>query len=213
VKEDKENESCCEDNKTGGSCSCSSVEDNSKAPVVKRIHKIIICLVVLIAAVSIVTFRTVEANGSNTESDAAVYTLGQLAAVVTPHVEDVAQPEQILGEYLESLDDLNSVAVEKDVVFVFIPAFDNDMVAEETKKAIDEAQEIFAGNDITLGLYTMSYDSTDYAEIVAAKIELPVVFVLTKGTGSIILPGRDIDVNMLLQAYLACCDSSSGCCP
>jgi len=216
MQETKNNEPCCEKNNAAPSCSCLSDERDGSKPVGRKPLKVIICLVVLLAAVSIVGYRTIGARNNSScivSNNTAAFTFGQPASKPMPSKENPIPVGQNLGEDLKSLNELNTVAVNKDAVFVFIPASGNVLIDDTTKTAITEAQQALIRNKITVGLYTLSCDSPDYSKI-TQQAELPAIFVARKGAKAVLIPGSNVNVKTLLQAYQACCDAaSSGCCP
>ena len=212
MKEITNNEPCCEKNSTDTSCSCSCSlggDDRGKS-VRRKAPKMVICLVVLLAAVSIVAFKVTTTSGSS--SDAAAFDFGKAASAFMSSEGNNTQAKLNFGEYLGSFSELNTVAINNDVVFVFIPASGNDLIDDTTRAAVVEAQQILINNNNTVGLYTLSHDSTDYSRF-ANQVELPVIFVARKGASAALAPARNVSANTLLQSYLACCDTSSGCCP
>ena len=214
MNEKQGNESCCGKNSSDASCSCLSNESDSLKPDGRKMPKVIICLVVLLAVISIVAFKVIGSESSNAiaVNDTATFRIEKTAwGVASPDV-DTVQAEQILGESLESLGKLNTVAMDYDVVFIFIPDTGNAIASDTTKAAITETQKILADNNIPAGLFTLSYDSADYSGI-SGQVELPVILVATKGAGAILVPGNNVNANILLQAFLSCCDTSTGCCP
>jgi hypothetical protein len=115
-----------------------------------------------------------------------------------------------IGEYLESLSDLNRVALSQDAVFIFIPRDKNELVNEQTIKAAFSAKKILKDNRITLGLYTLSAGSPDYAGI-SRQVQAPAILVATKGKGMAAVTG-DITESKLLQAFVNT-SRAGGCCP
>jgi len=153
-----------------------------------------------------------NANSSVASNEAAAFDFGQAVIKTTLTEDNMVQANQRIGEYVKSLNELNTVAVNDDAVFVFIPGSGNAPVDDTTITAVFSAQQSLKRADISAGLYTLSDDSTDYSEI-AKRVELPVILVARKGSGAIITPGSNVDEIALLQAYLACCDTGSSCCP
>ena len=115
-----------------------------------------------------------------------------------------------IGEYLESLSDLNKVALSQDAVFIFIPRDKNEAVQEQTNSAVLAAQKTLKNNDITLGLYTLSVNSPDYSGI-SKQVQAPAILVASKGRGIAAVSG-DITESKLLQAFMAS-SRAGGCGP
>ena len=209
MNETENNEQCCEINSTDPSCSCVPDECDCGKPAGRKMPKAIICLVVLLAVISIVTYKVTSTSASS--NDAMAFDFGQMVSETAPSEGGLPQAGQNLGEYLETLNELNTVALDNDVVFVFIPDSGNILADSTTKAAITEAKQTLEDSKIKVGLYTLSCDSPDYSAI-AGQVELPIVFVSRKDASATTIPGSEVNVDALLQAYLACCDTSSGCC-
>lgn len=126
-----------------------------------------------------------------------------------------------IGETLESLDSLNSVALNRDAVFVFIPASDTTPADDKTVTAVDAVRQTLESNRIVLGLYTLSTGSPDYHGI-SARVQAPAILVACKGRGMVAVDG-EMTENKLLQAFMAAsgaagcgtskCSSSGPACP
>jgi hypothetical protein len=144
-------------------------------------------------------------------SNAMAFDFGQMVAETPAPMAGPILAAINLGEYLDALNELNTVALDNDVVFVFIPDSGNALVDSTTKAAITEAKQTLENSNVKVGLYTLSCESPDYP-VIAGQVELPIVFVSRKDASATTIPGSDVSVDALLQAYLACCDTSSGCC-
>jgi hypothetical protein len=136
--------------------------------------------------------------------------------------ESTATPENVVaaepakgtrkvGDDLESLGELNTVALNKDAVFVFIPTLKSELADDNTNAALLAAQKTLKSNNITAGLYTLATSSPDYANI-SAQIQAPAVLVMSKGRGSVAVSGGDVTESLLLQAYTAS-SRAGGCGP
>jgi len=218
MKETQNNEPCCEKNNAAPSCSCLADERDGGKPVGRKSLKVIICLVVLLAVVSIVGYRTLDARNNScciVPNDKASFNFQQLASASTSSKADAILAGQKFSDDLKSLNELNTVAVDKDAVFIFIPESGNIVIDDTTKTALIEVQQGLKGHNITIGLYTLLRDAPDYSEI-AKQVKLPIILVARKGSGVVTIPGSNVNKTSLLQA-LAACDSSAGgsssCCP
>jgi len=217
MQETKHSDPCCEKNNADPSCSCLADKRDGDKPVGRKSLKMIICLVVLLAGASIVGYRALGARNNScciVPNNTAAFTFGQLTPASAPSKADAMQAKQNLGEDLKSLNELNTVAVDKDAVFIFIPDSGNVLIDDTTKTAIIEVQQGLKDRNITVGLYTLLRDAPDYSEI-AKQVRLPTILVLRKGSGAVVIPGNNVNKSTLLQAFLACCDSSAGsssCC-
>jgi hypothetical protein len=168
-------------------------------------------MVVLLAVVGIVGYKTIYTS-SAVSNDTAAFAFGKPALETSSPKGNTIKAEQKFGEYVESLDELNTVAVDKDAVFVFIPRSRYALVDDKTKTAIYEVQRYLKRSDVAIGLYTLSCDSPEYTEI-TKNTQLPAILLARKGASAVMISGSNVDEYKLLQAYLACCDTSSGCCP
>ena len=211
MKETEKNEPCCEKNNASPSCQCSSNDSDCGKPAGRKLSKVIICLVVLLAAISITAFRAVNA-GNNSNNDTATFGFGQSSFNPTLSKGNSFSAEQNLGEYLGSLADLNAVAMDNDTVFVYIPASGNVSIDNATKTAVIKFQQDLKNNNITAGLYTLWHESLEYTNI-ARQVELPIFFIASKGASAVTIPAKNVDEYTLYQAFQACCDPSPGCCP
>ena len=207
-------------------CDCGKPSGNTKA-------KAIVCLIVLLAIGGIFVYKA--KNGKQTapvntatafaapvanevnEQKPAVSTIDKQEPVVKP-VED----NKKVGEFLDSLATLNKVAVDKDAVFVFIPAKESGIVSKEITDAIASAEQKIKSKGVNIGLYTLQSSSPEYANI-AAQLTLPGMLVMSKGRSVGAVSGG-ITEEKILQAYVAssraggcgpsgCGPSSSGCGP
>jgi 5-hydroxyisourate hydrolase-like protein (transthyretin family) len=203
--EDVKSEGC------GPGCSCGKPPENKKA-------KVAICMVVLLAICGIFVYKAMSAKQSApaiTEAAFAAPILNQ-ATGQEPAVKVVVDTKQV-GEFIDSLASLNTVAANQDAVFVFVPASDNEIVSKETLNAIVSAEQKLKSSDIKLGLYTLRFSpSKEYASI-ASQLTLPAVLVMSKGKGMGTVSG-EITETTILQAYVASsraggCGPSSSCSP
>jgi len=221
-------DSGCENTNADPSCSCVPNKCDCATPASRKAPKIIISLVVLLAVVSIVTYKmTAKPDIKNSKSFyvapknfinsrffpygsvAVDFTLGKPSLETTTANGNTIQAEQNLGSYVVSLDELNIIAADSDVVFVFIPGPGNSLIDDTTKNAIFEIHDGLKKSNATIGLYTLWYDSPDYLKIVK-QTKIPAIIIARNGKGTITLPGSNINEYMLFQAYLKA--ATMGCC-
>ena len=207
----------------GPGCACGTPSGSRKA-------KMAVSLFVLLTVASIFIYKAATAQDNASNSTAATNGLAFAFAQPTtspvpeaaPQPSTLAMPEAVkagqkVGVYLESLGDLNKVAINQDAVFVFIPAPKNDLADDKTNTAVLAAQRTLKSSKVTLGLYTLRASSPDYASI-SAQVQAPAILVATKGKGMTAVSG-DVTEDKLLQAFMAtsraggCGPSSSGCGP
>ena len=228
----------------GPGCDCSKPSGNNKL-------KAVICIVVLVAVVSVFAYKEMNkqdvpvddttsafaapvAEDSQQKQDNLAIDKQEPAAAVAGN-EAVSQPvdeqnaavkttvkeKKGVGAYLDSLAALNTVAVNQDAVFVFLPAKDSDLVSKDITDAITSAQKkIIEATGAKLGLYTLQASSQEYANL-ASQLSLPGMLVISKGRGMGAVSGG-ITENKILQAYVTssraggcgpsgCGPASSGC--
>ena len=155
---DSENDIVC-----GPGCNCGKPLGNKKA-------KAIVCLVVLLAACSILVYKTKSTKQitlSDTKTVFAAPTTNQIneQAIIVPTIDkqDSAvksvEDKTKIGEYLDSLSLLNKVAINQDAVFVLVPAKQDEIVNKETIDAIASAEQKLKSSKISIGLYTLRFNS------------------------------------------------------
>ncbi|HUU40142.1 MAG TPA: hypothetical protein VMW42_04300 [Desulfatiglandales bacterium] len=145
--------------------------------------------------------------------------------VVQPKTQDAAEKKPPkatvkIGEYMESLSDLNKVALSQDAVFIFIPRAKDEAVQSEANEAVVAAQQSLKRSNIKVGLYTLSTNSPDYTGI-EKQVQTPAILVVTKGRGMAAVSG-ELTETKLLQTFIATsraggcgpssCSPSSGVC-
>jgi len=239
MNETENNKPCCGEGSDAISCSCSSEGYKRAKPLRRNVLKMAFCLVVLIAAVSIIAFKVVSIDNENSsdnsgdvafaltqpdsentalldgdtiqpeqDTDEVLDTFDEPAPVTT----ETDQPEQNLGEYLGLFDDLNIVAFDADAVCVLIPLPENELIDDTVKSTIIKFQQDLEESYFTLDLFTLACDSPDYP-VISRQLELPAVLVAVKGASTVPISCSDVNEYTLYQAFQACCDTSSGCCP
>ncbi len=165
---------------------CGPECDCSK-PAGNKKFKVVACLVVLLAVVGI------------------------FVAVGEEISEQPVEEKNSVGKFLDSLASLNTVAVNQDSVFVFLPAKESVVISKDTTDVIASAeQKIEKAAGIKIGLYTLKSDSPDYANI-AAQLSLPGMLVMSKGRGMGTVSGG-ITEDKIMQAYVASA-RAGGCGP
>jgi len=183
--------------------------------------KIAVSVLVLLAVASIFIYKAVAAKdnaaGNAAAKGGAAFAFAEPAPSTVPEAAthpsaaatpDAAKAGQKVGEYLESLSDLNKVAVSQDAVFVFIPAPKNDRADDKTNAAMLAVQRTLKSSNITLGLYILPTRSPDYSGI-SAQVQAPAILVACKGKGMAAVSGEVTEAK-LLQAFVAV-SSAGGC--
>ncbi len=204
----------------GPGCNCGAPSSGGKV-------KAAICLVVLLAVAGIIAYKAFsgrQQDGSNTAAGSEDgFTTA--AAAQNPALEkessaqDRGEPNKAapsardgtrIGEYLESLSELNKVALDQDVVFVFIPAKRDEVASDATRAAVLSGQRTLNSSNIEVGLYTLQTASPDYSQI-SSQVQLPAVLVAYKGRGMSAVSG-EVTETRLLQSFMAV-SRAGGCCP
>jgi len=193
----------------GPGCDCGT-------PAKGRTMKVVGSLIVLLAVGGIFIYKA-STTQQNPPNDAAAksgsaFNLGPAASNAQPGSDSQSSEvaKSIIGEYLESLGALNQVALDEDVVFVYIPAKSDEPVSSKTNDAILAAQQTLGRNNIRLGLYTLPTSSPDYSSL-SAQVQSPAILIAIKGKGMSAVSG-DVTETKLLQAYTAAA-SAGGCGP
>lgn len=202
----------------GPGCDCSATPAG-------RGMKMAISLLVLVAVVGVLLYKAWSAkqtaSNDTATGGASAFAVGQAAPEAVSGT--AAQPKgpngagaQVsnatgkIGDYLESLSDLNKVAQSQDAVFIFLPSAKNESVQDRTNAAVLAAQKTLKTNNITLGLYTLRAGSPDYPTI-SRQVQTPAILVASKGKGMAAVSG-DVTETKLLQAFVAS-SSAGGCGP
>jgi len=214
----------------GPGCDCSKPPKRSRA-------KIVVPVVVLLAAAGILGYKLLGPKPTIAEPTAASYTNNSacIPAVTNAVVPEQANPSQQtetvpavkktapklvattvqVGESLASLASLNTCAMDKDAVLILIPAKDDAKVARATADVVTESQKAIEDQGIKVGVYTLSSGSPEYANL-AAQVTIPGLLVMSKGKGAAGVKG-DLTKDKIIQAFVASSRAGgcgpSGCAP
>jgi len=182
----------------GPGCDCGKPAGSNKM-------KLAISLLALLVAGGIIAYKMTNAKaGAPASNNAAFATIGQPSGQGNG-----------AGETLDSLNSLNEKAVDKDAVFICIPAPGGDgTVKKETAEAINAVMKDLKANKVDAAMYTLKPGSPDYARL-TAKPTPPEVMVISKG-GSAVMVAGVLTQTELMQAYVAStrsggCGSGSAC--
>ncbi|MFZ2658538.1 MAG: hypothetical protein WAX69_26635 [Victivallales bacterium] len=180
--------------------------------------KIIVCLVVLIAAGIVLGrgYLKKSAESKNKPNEAFAVTIPTSKTVPAQIVKEQAKASdkkqekpKLWGEPLGSLESLNKVAGDVDAVFIFISGKAEDKNAAITKE-IENAAGKFQAKGSTITAYTLLNVSKDYEQI-TKQVPAPCVLAMVKGKGMSTV-SDDITEAKLLQA-LVTASRPSGCGP
>lgn len=180
--------------------------------------KIAISLIALVGVVGILAYKYINSSSASNETadpQNSMFSIAQAARNTDGQSLNVmgissSTSSDKIGEYIESLSDLNKVALNQDAVFIFIPHGNNEMVQPQTGESVVAAQKTLKKSNITLGLYTLSVGSPDHTGI-SRQVKTPAFLIASKGRGMVAVNG-DITETKLLQGFIAA-SSKGGCCP
>ena len=194
----------------GAGCACNTAVTTS------RIRWIIGAVILVIVAVLVVRAVT-KTNGAtvsaSTDGFAAFPAAKQApdsgaadASVVTwtPALSDTVVLKEI-----SAISDLNAVAGDTNVVFVYLT--DKNGSAKPPLTAMQSTMKTLSPQGIKLGLFALRTDSSDYAPI-STQMSVPGVMVMVKGKGMSAVSG-EITETKLIQAFVAASNTGGGCGP
>jgi hypothetical protein len=191
----------------GPGCGCNAAAPSSRI-------RWIIGVVVLLAAGALVARAMVKDNSAPAVPGFA--TLATTDETTSPAALDADDASTVVKE-IGAISDLNAVAVDKDMVFIFLPGQMEPSGKAPTSQMIGAARTIQA-KGLKTGLFTLKTDSLDYKQITAQETA-PGVLAMVKGRGMKAVSGEITEIK-LVQAYVAAssaggCGPSagSGCCP
>ena len=204
----------------GPGCDCGSPSGSGRA-------KLAISLVVLLAVAGIIAYKAFS-GGRQDASNAVAgreegFTIAAAAQNATLEKESSAQdrgePDKAapsvkgdtrIGKYLESLSELNKLALDQDAVFIFVPGKKDEVASDTTRTAVLSAQKTLNSKGIRVGLYTLQTTSPDFSAM-SSQFQVPAILVACKGRGMGAVSG-EVTETKLLQAFIAS-SRAGGCCP
>ena len=208
----------------GAACdgpSCESGCGRDGLPVGNRHVRTVILLAVGLAALALVARGILKSPGSTADGSLQSFTRSPVPADVAgaepggatadPVSDDVALG--VWGVPLDSFAALDSVAADKDAVFVLLSAGD-DSGAKDAATQVEAAARKIMSRGPRIGLHTLKTDSADYARL-AKQTAAPRVLAMSKGCGSTMVSG-EITEAKLMEAFItasrpSACGASSGC--
>ncbi len=205
-------DSCCE---PGCSCGASSVGKGVRI-VISLIALLLVAGIVLYkvsAAKTAVAVNPSIASGPASSMIATASDASPAANEPSPASPSSKTPlasSGRIGESLDSLKDLDTTAPIRDVIFVYIPGRRNETIPDQTIDAVHSAKRVFEKNRLTLGLYTLRFESLDYPGL-SQVTTTPAVLVRTKGRKTAFV-SEGITESKLLQAFTTL-SRGGGCCP
>ena len=194
----------------GAGCACNTAEPTS------RIRWIIGAVVLVVVAVLVVRAVT-KTNGASVSAStdgfaafpAASQTPDSSASVVPVTKEAPAASDAVEMKEISAISDLNAVAGDTNVVFVFVS--DKNGSAKPPKTEMQSALKTLKPQGIKVGLFALRTDSSDYAPI-STQMSVPGVVVMVKGKGMSAVSG-EITETKLIQALVAASNAGGGCGP
>jgi len=127
--------------------------------------------------------------------------------------KDVAERESesaLWGDPLKSLASLNTVAMDKDAIFVLLLG-KHEREVRAIRKEIDAAARKIMSRGAVLAAYTLDRHAEGYAEV-AQQAPPPCVLAMVKGRGMAVARSP-VTEEELLQAYVAASRPMGGCGP
>jgi hypothetical protein len=214
---------CCPSAEGRASSCCNPVEPSQKR------NKALVSAIIILAAIAVGAYSLFRGNSAQSYTTAPVKSFSAgLTEVPTTAAENTSQskaqtkPQEVsLNRVLDSLKPLDTLAADKDVVFVVLHA-----EAQNAPSAIPQQVGTVANNlwksGQRIAVFTLKSTSPDHSRLVRhfSVNTLPCVVVLGRqGTASAV--SGDISEARLYQAFVsaskpgACCPSPStaACCP
>jgi hypothetical protein len=128
--------------------------------------------------------------------------------------EETTQKDQteaaLWGEPLNTIKTLNTVAMDKGGVFVFLPGT-NQAQTDAIRTVIEKTAEKAKSRGTVIGAYILNNTSQEYLQI-SSKSPAPCVLVMVKKAGASVVSG-EITEEKLLQALITASRPASSCCP
>jgi hypothetical protein len=191
----------------GPGCNCGTSGISKKG-------KIIICLVIAIAAAIVLAHGFIQkAEAQNDSGQSALEIAGET------NLTDSSP----WGNPIESLAYLSEVASQKDAIFLYLPIKGQGQ-DENIKKEIQSAATKAQSKGTTTAFFALDEGSEDYAQL-TSQVSAPFVLVMVKGCSLGTVPANiseasgmdvvsgDISEENLLYALVAATRPSVGCCP
>jgi hypothetical protein len=166
---------------------------------------VIICLVVAIAAAIVLANSVMQKAETGADGGLNAFTAKSLVAEKTSPQTDQAN-SSLWGKPLESLASLNELAVQKDAVFLYLPA-KGQRPDESVKKEIEAAAGKAQSQGTKMAFFVFDESSVDYAPV-TSQVPAPCVLAMVNGTGNSVATTNITEGN-LLQSLVAASRPSS----
>jgi len=201
----------------GPGCGCNATTTPGKS-------RWVIGTIVLAAAGVMVVQAMIKSNGASTQTSAPAF--ASLAASQTPASESgsatnsgaaVPAAETSVGTSIGALAELNTVALNTDAVFIFLPGKEGAS-GNPPSTTMKGAVRVIESKGLKCGLFTLKAGSRDHDQI-AKQMSVPGVLALVKGRGMSAVSG-EITEAKLVQGFVAASSAAgcgpsagAGCCP
>jgi len=193
----------------GHGCNCGRTQIGTKG-------KMIVCLVVIIAAAIVLAHSVMQKAETGVDGGQNAFTAKVLVAEKASPLNTAENASMmdlanlsLWGKPLESLASLNDLAVQKDAVFLYMPA-KGQRPDESVKKEIEAAAGKAQLQGTRMALFVLDEGSQDYAQV-TSQVPAPCVLAMVNGTGNSAATTNITEGN-LLQSLVAA-SRPSGCSP
>jgi hypothetical protein len=185
--------------KCGPGCNCGGTRMGTKG-------KVIICLVVAIAAAIILANSVMQKAETGTGGGLNAFTLNVLAAN-----KDTAgnSSDANWDKPLESLVSVRDLSAQKDAFFIYLPA-KGQSPNETVRKEIEATAEKAQSQGTRTAVFVLDEGSEDYAQL-TSQVPVPCVLAVSNGTGQIAVTTKISEANLLQSLVTA--SRPSGCAP
>ena len=186
-------------------CTCGKPPSRSKT-------KMAISLGVMLAAVLITGYKLIGRPADSTAPAPADFTAA--GALVPPPPVAAGSPAGARPSgavALESLGALNTLALDKDAVFVFIPDQKGAPLPGAADSAAGSARAVLESKGVRLGVYALRAGTSEHKAL-DGKIPAPAWLVMSKGKGMGLVSG-EATPEKFLQAFVASNQAGGGCGP
>jgi hypothetical protein len=193
----------------GPGCDCKAPSGNSRI-------RMLIGTVIILFIVGILGYKAYAGKltyaPATADPNATGYSVASIPEATSPENEVPSQTSipTIIGENINSINDLNTVAMDQSAVFIYLPGQSGGPVSVSTIEAVLAAQSSLQTRSIIIGLYTLARSSPEYTSM-SAQIQVPAILVLSKGKSSSVVTG-EVTVDKLMQAYTASSRAAGGGC-
>ena len=181
----------------GPGCGCHTVGPSSRS-------RWVVGVIVLVAA-GVLVARAVVRNNDAT-ADAA--TSGFASVTTTPQTPPPASEAPTAVKEIAALSELNTVAVDTDAVFVFLPRKGDAPGAMPIAPIQGAVRTIESRANSKVGIFALNASAPEYAQL-AVQVAVPGVIAMVKGRGMSAVSG-EITEAKLVQAFVGASSAAAG---